>query len=263
MSDRFKKLDFVNSYEDFVKYNFDNYSPEKAVEISCGGNRKAYGYVERQILIKYGLKPSHFIVDVGCGYGRLAENLDDYLHPSEGRYLGIDVVPRLIEYAKLNCAKSKNISFAVGEGLALPCDDSTIDMITVFSVFTHMLHEDAYVYLEDMRRSLKVGGRLVISFLEFSQEDHWPVFFEQMKPRSGDTPSTLYQQSDTPKFNPGIMFTERAMWLTFAKHLKLKILEIQSGFEHHVPLDKPITLDNGSTWESAGTIGQSIIVFEK
>lgn len=261
MTTSFKKMDFKGSYVDFVDYNFKNYSPEKAVEVSCGGNRKAYGRVERDLLIKYGLKPNHFLVDVGCGYGRLAENLTDYL--TTGSFLGLDVVPKLIEYAAEGNKAAKNFKFQVAEGLKVPAADNTVDFCSVFSVFTHMLHEDSYVYLEDIRRALKPGGKLVISFLEFSQEDHWPVFFEQFRPRSGDEPSLLYQQSDTPKFNPGIMFTERSMWIAFAKHLKLKIVEIQSGFEHHVPLSKPVTLDNGQVWEKFGTIGQSIIVLEK
>ena len=260
MSKNFKKLDFFNSYNEFIDYNFNNFDVEKAVEVSCGGNRVAYGYVEMQLLKQFGLKTSDSVVDVGCGYGRLAENLTNYL--SSGSYLGIDVVEKLINYAKNKNTKS-NVRFKAVNGLEIPAEDSSVDFISVFSVFTHMLHEDSFIYLSDMKRALKTGGKIVVSFLEFSEEDHWPVFAEQFAPREGDAPSLLYQQGNTPKYNPGIMFTERTLWQTFAKKIGLKIVHIESGHSKFIKLDKTIKLDNGDEWSDFGTIGQSIIVFEK
>ena len=39
-------------------------------------------------------------------------------------------------------------------------------MILAFSVFTHLLHEESFIYLEDFKRVLKPGGSVVFSFLE-------------------------------------------------------------------------------------------------
>jgi ubiquinone/menaquinone biosynthesis C-methylase UbiE len=35
---------------------------------------------------------------------------------------------------------------------------------------------ETYIYLEDIKRVLKKGGKLVFSFLEFSFAAHWPNF---------------------------------------------------------------------------------------
>ena len=48
-------------------------------------------------------------------------------------------------------------------------------MVCAFSVFTHLLHEQSFVYMEDCRRVLRGGGKLVFSFLEFRVPSHWDV----------------------------------------------------------------------------------------
>jgi hypothetical protein len=50
------------------------------------------------------------------------------------------------------------------------------DFLCAFSVFTHLLHAETYIYLQDIKRTLKPGGRLVFSFLEFRSDSHWSVF---------------------------------------------------------------------------------------
>lgn len=49
-------------------------------------------------------------------------------------------------------------------------------MICAFSVFTHLHHEESFLYLRDARRALKPGGKFIFSFLEFAAESHWSVF---------------------------------------------------------------------------------------
>ena len=77
--------------------------------------------------------------------------------------------------------------FEVGTGLEIPEAADRADMVCFFSVFTHLLHEQSYVYLRDAKRVLKSGGRIVFSFLEFSMPSHWSVF-EERSPTSA--PST-------------------------------------------------------------------------
>ena len=81
-------------------------SPDHTLAI--GGQFEACGIIEREILIQYGLRPDDYVVDVGCGSGRLAKPLADYLR---GPYLGIDVVP------ERNSASSS----ARGRSLRLVC----------------------------------------------------------------------------------------------------------------------------------------------
>jgi SAM-dependent methyltransferase len=48
--------------------------------------------------------------------------------------------------------------------------------VCFFSVLTHLRNEESYLYLEEARRVLKPGGRIVFSFLDFSQGPHRTVF---------------------------------------------------------------------------------------
>ena len=72
-------------------------SGNEAVRLAVGGEFEAVGKLEYYLLRSLGLTTGHLVVDVGCGSGRLAQQLA----PDKGiRYIGTDVVPRLIESAR-------------------------------------------------------------------------------------------------------------------------------------------------------------------
>jgi len=56
-------------------------------------------------------------------------------------------------------------------------------MIVAFSVFTHLLHEECYAYLQDAGRVLRPDGRLVFSFFEFARPDEWEIFADTVESR--------------------------------------------------------------------------------
>jgi ubiquinone/menaquinone biosynthesis C-methylase UbiE len=58
----------------------------------------------------------------------------------------------------------------------IPEKDGEADFVCFFSVLTHLLHEQGFVYLQEAKRVLKPGGKIVFSFLEFAVPDHWAVF---------------------------------------------------------------------------------------
>src|ERR1700732_3271569 len=111
-----------------------------AVKLAIGGEFDAIGILERQVLIQYGLLPDHYLIDVGCGAGRLAIALSEYL---TGPYLGIDVVPDLLEHAGVIAADRPNWRIEMAPGLKIPEQDAQADFICFFSVFTHLLHEQS------------------------------------------------------------------------------------------------------------------------
>src|ERR1035437_18951 len=96
-------------------------------------------------------------VDVGCGSGRLAAQLSAF--PSV-RFVGCDVVPRLLSYAKDICQRD-DWRFVEATGTAIPCPDGVADFVCFFSVFTHLCQEDIFRYLCEARRVLKPGGLVV------------------------------------------------------------------------------------------------------
>ena len=135
---------------------------------------------DRKTLLTLGkLRPGDRILDIGCGCGRLAAALTSSLDETGG-YDGLDVVPALVDWARANITtRFANFRFHLidaasraynpGGSLAaaqvrLPFPDATFDFAIAFSLYTHMLHEDAENYLVETHRVLKPGGTLLASF---------------------------------------------------------------------------------------------------
>ncbi|HEY0607466.1 MAG TPA: class I SAM-dependent methyltransferase, partial [Herpetosiphonaceae bacterium] len=138
-----KKVDLRRSYRDFVQSVKHQYEPDQAMHLAIGAEFDAFGVIERDLLIQYGLQPDDYVIDIGCGSGRLVKPLAHYLR---GRYLGIDIVPDLVDYAR-SLVERPDWRFEVAEGLTIPEQDEQANIVCFFSVFTHLLHEHSFIYL--------------------------------------------------------------------------------------------------------------------
>jgi len=243
------KFDFVSSYrahaERLVKATG---SAESAMQQGVGGNFDAIGVIERELLIQHGLRPQDYLIDVGCGSGRLAQQLPSYL---TGRYLGIDVVPEFVAHAQ-RLANRADWRFEVSDGIRIPEHDDQTDMICFFSVLTHLTHEQSYCYLAEAKRVLRPGGRIMFSFLEFRIPDQWQIF-----------ESLLGQAYED---HPLVMFFDRDAIRAWSQHLGLEIERLIDGNVPHVPIPHPLTFDGGTVVHSMaklGPIGQSVCVLRK
>jgi len=119
-----------------------------------------------------GLEANHTVLEIGCGIGRDAIPLTHIL--TNGRYVGIDIIKRSIDWCTGNiAAKNPNFSFYHydvadelhnGGGttstldIVLPLADASVDRIFLFSVFTHLLQPEIEHYLREFRRVLKRDG---------------------------------------------------------------------------------------------------------
>lgn len=165
---------FVRDYEKHVADLMGKYPIDEAMSLAVGGDYETFGNIEAGILRTAGLEDGMHLVDLGCGSGRLATVLHD---SAKIGYVGIDVVQALLDYAR---KKAPGYVFLLHRGLSIPREDKSADMVSAFSLFTHLLHAESYVYLEECVRILRPGGKIVFSFLEFAEPNHWPVF-AQMK----------------------------------------------------------------------------------
>ena len=79
------------------------------------GEFKALGYEFLRYFTEYGqLQPNERVLDMGCGIGRMALPLTNYLR--EGSYEGVDIVPRGIDWCRKNItAKHPNFQFQVAD----------------------------------------------------------------------------------------------------------------------------------------------------
>lgn len=224
------KFHFVEDYEKLVESLVKQYPLDKAMAIAVGGEYDLFGKLEALLLRKLGLSDGMRIVDLGCGSGRLAAALHGMASVS---YVGIDIVQLLLDYAK---RKAPSYEFVLHRDLSIPIQDNSVDMVSAFSLFTHLLHVESYVYLEECYRILKPGGKVVFSFLEFAEPGHWPVFLDTKARTKADT---------SPHLNT---FLERNVIDIWATKLGMTVEQFRPGGE-------PI-------W-NGHALGQAVVVLRK
>jgi len=221
---------FVEEYQKHVNNLLKVYPRNEALSIAAGdGGYEEKGNLQKEILEYYGLKPYMSIIDFGCGSGRLAHALPaDY----NLNYLGIDVIEELLSYAKTK--SNKNYKFRIHKKLlTIPVISESIDIICAFELFPLLLYEEIYIYLEDMMRALKKGGKVIFSFLEFENDRHRLIFNDSVN----DKKKKIAVHLNT--------FTEKTVLKMWADKIGFKIIEFTDG-----------------TFEEKN-YGQSLAVFEK
>jgi ubiquinone/menaquinone biosynthesis C-methylase UbiE len=152
-------MEFVESAPDLVLYD-TGYTheqlaviPSEAVNLSLGCGNPA-GMAS--------LQPGEVVLDIGSGAG-----VDAFFAArrvgSEGRVLGLDMTPAMIERARRSAeaAGLANVEFRLGQAETMPIEDGSVDVILSNCVIN--LAEDKGRVFEEAYRVLKDGGRLSIS----------------------------------------------------------------------------------------------------
>jgi SAM-dependent methyltransferase len=237
--------DFLKTYPAHVARLRALLDRDAAFSQAVGGNFLASGKLQYSLLVHLGLDPKHLVIDVGCGSGRLAAQL---AHIAGLRYLGTDVVPDLLEYAR-TLTQRPDWRFLLTDGVTIPAENESADFVSFFSVFTHLRHEESCQYLAQARRVLRPGGLIVFSFLEFRIRSHWAVF-EQM----------LLHGKPGDHLN---QFMDRDGIHAFADYLGLNIEKIWDGAVPHIPFEGEVLWDDGRVQRGLGDVGHSIAVLRK
>lgn len=109
------------------------------------------------------------ICDLGCGPGQIAR----YLHRQGVATLGVDLSPRMVaEAQRLN----PEIHFHQGDMLALPDADNSWGGIAAFYCIIHVPRERIVDAFLEMKRVLKPGSMLLVTFHigdEIKHLDEW------------------------------------------------------------------------------------------
>lgn len=123
--------------------------------------------------------PNHRVLDVGCGLGRLASALTEFLSPT-GVYFGIDVTRSSIDWCTDHYRSYPNFHFihanvfnteynpkAVTRAAdyRFPFEANSFDFIFSTSLYTHLVLKDVKTYLSEMGRVLKRDSRMWNTFL--------------------------------------------------------------------------------------------------
>jgi ubiquinone/menaquinone biosynthesis C-methylase UbiE len=88
-------------------------------------------------------------------------------------YLGTDVVPELLAYARAQCVDETTRRFALVDGLTIPDQGTSADFVVFFSVFTHLYRNECLTLLEEAKRVVKPGGRNVVPYLDPAEMQLW------------------------------------------------------------------------------------------
>jgi SAM-dependent methyltransferase len=126
-----------------------------------------------------GLRAHERVLDVGCGIGRMAVPLTQYLDPDTARYVGIDPASAGIQWCTRNIGSvypnfrfmHLDIANALynpdgyirGTEIALPFANGSFDFAIMTSVVTHLPSEEILPYFREISRLMELGGRLFLS----------------------------------------------------------------------------------------------------
>ena len=114
--------------------------------------------------------PGMDVLDLGCGFGRIAAALA----PRAASVLGLDVSPRMVEEAQRRYGRLRHLHFAVTPGtglLALP--DDAFDLVVAVDSFPYLLlsgPEIARQHVYDVARILRPGGHFVVLNLSYGAD---------------------------------------------------------------------------------------------
>jgi ubiquinone/menaquinone biosynthesis C-methylase UbiE len=185
------KAQLSRSYEvydpDAVNYKGVVLPPKRARP--CGASYKNNEYYlfsakrDAAMLVEnLGLSLESCLLDVGCGPGRLAIGILESVGEIE-KYRGVDVKEDFVRWGQRHITpKHPNFRFIhidvenpryhlsgakIETGFAFPFAEEEFDIITLYSVFTHMLADDIRTYLNEFQRMLRPTGRIFLTaFLE-------------------------------------------------------------------------------------------------
>lgn len=152
-------------------------------EVVGGGDPELVAHEVVTVIEKYAkLNSDDSVLDVGCGCGRIAAALTQYLG-GNGHYVGIDIVPGLIHFARnfitpryphfnfllLNESNKTYDSWRQTGGetgiskLTEAVSGQSIDLAIAVSLFTHLDYAAAVTMLTSIHHVLKSDGRVFMT----------------------------------------------------------------------------------------------------
>jgi ubiquinone/menaquinone biosynthesis C-methylase UbiE len=144
----------------------------------------------RRLVAHCGLREGFSVLDIGCGVGRLPIGIVDQIGDGV-RYWGVDVDPRCVRWCNEHIQKAHpNFKFLhihvrnrrynpkgtpMTSDFQLPFESRSVQVVYLYSVFSHMLPEDIDAYLTEFHRILAPRG---VVFLTAFIEEGVPDFVE-------------------------------------------------------------------------------------
>ncbi len=127
-------------------------------------------YSARQVAAALALGPHDRVLELGCGVGRIGNDLA----PQVAHWEGADISARMLDVARERLSDCTNIGFTELTRTRLSLlEDASFDKAYCVAVFIHMDKEDFYIYLEELARVLKPGGLLYFDTWNLASPVGW------------------------------------------------------------------------------------------
>lgn len=142
-----KEIDESNYSDNFgLEWTkFDGYSGKESL---------SHGHLFGRFVLPSNFFANKFIVDVGCGNGRLGR----FMYPTAKTYLGIDMSESVYSFPKYS--NSENVILCRSSGTNLPIKNGISDITVCWGVLHHM--HDPEKGLNELIRTTKIGGEIII-----------------------------------------------------------------------------------------------------
>lgn len=168
----------------------------------------------RLLIEQAGLHQKSTILDIGCGTGRLAHPLHDFL---EGDYHGFDVHPHFIDYCRQTYTKPnfhfKSFDIRHDEynpsgvidpvTFEFPYSVNSFDIVTAIAVFNHFQTDWIFQYVRQISRILKPKGIFFGTFLLLNRQSMEFINRRRRAPYqfTHRTPKSWHDYESRPLFN--------------------------------------------------------------
>lgn len=110
------------------------------------------------------LRPGMHVLDAGCGSGAITQGIAERVGP-DGRVVGVDNNPRLIEEARRRYGHTPGLSFETADIYLLPYRDG-FDVVSASRVLQWL--SDPLLALLQMKLAAKKGGKVLV--LDYNHE---------------------------------------------------------------------------------------------
>ncbi|MBI2763328.1 MAG: ubiquinone/menaquinone biosynthesis methyltransferase [Chloroflexi bacterium] len=139
----------------------------------------------RGLVAACGLRPGMAALDVATGTGAVARDLARRVGAT-GRVVGVDISPGMLERARAHAGGPVQLTFCVGDAMALPVTDASFDAATIAFGMRNL--PDYRRGFAEMTRAVRPGG--IVACLEIARPASavgrlGRVWFEAIVPRIG------------------------------------------------------------------------------
>jgi len=146
---------------------------ERPWRTKVGGLWEQLGKLQFEYLVKNGLKPQHFLLDIGCGCLRGGIHFIQYLQ--KGHYFGIDKDPFLLEGGKIELEEKnlldKSPILKLDENFDFVSLNQKFEYALAQSVFTHLPMSKIKKCFENVEKVLVNEGKFYATFFENNSKD--------------------------------------------------------------------------------------------